>query len=62
MRYGRSRLTRVDGYAHELRTGSGELLDLQGGAFDIDGVGVGHRLNDYRVLASDLYPVYVYRY
>ena len=43
----------VDGDAHQLGAGLGELLDLDGGADDVDRVGVGHRLHAHRRVATD---------
>ena len=43
----------VDGDAHQLRSGVGELRDLDGGGVGIGGVGVRHRLDDDRVRRSD---------
>jgi hypothetical protein len=56
------RMTSVHSDADKLRTGASELLDLQSGAFDVHGVGVGHRLDDDRVLAADFDTVYIDRY
>src|SRR6185503_15313886 len=49
-------------YAHELRPCASELFDLQRGAIDVDGVGIGHRLNDDGILTADFYAVYIDRY
>jgi hypothetical protein len=61
--WNRSRgLFSVHSHAHQLRTGACELFHLQGGAFDVHRVGVGHRLDDNWVVAADFYAVYVDRY
>jgi len=44
---GRVDLGRVDGDAHQLAAGTGQLLALDGGADDVHGVGVGHRLHPH---------------
>ncbi len=43
----------VDGDAHELGTGVGQLCDLDGGGVRVRGVGVRHRLHHDRVRRSD---------
>jgi hypothetical protein len=43
----------IDGHAHHLRAGIGELLYLAHGGADVDGVGIGHRLHHYGRIAAD---------
>jgi hypothetical protein len=52
-------LTSVHGHPHKLRAGASELFDLERGAFDVHGVGVGHRLDYDGVLRADFDAVYV---
>ena len=49
----------VDGDADELRAGAGEGGDLLDGAFDVGGVGVGHRLHDDGSFGADTDAAYV---
>ncbi len=53
VRHGGRRLVAVDRDAHDLGTGARQRRDLPGGAFDIGGVGIGHRLHDDRRTAAD---------
>ncbi len=46
-------LVAVDGDPDQLRAGTGERRHLAGGALDVGGVGVGHRLDDDRAIAAD---------
>ena len=43
----------VDGYADQLGAGVGEVFALDGGGDGVDGVGVGHRLDDRGPAAAD---------
>ena len=43
----------VDGDAHQLRSGMGELRNLDGGGVRVGGVGVGHRLHHDRMRRPD---------
>jgi hypothetical protein len=52
-------LTGVHSNTHKLGAGAGELFGLERSAFDIDRIGVGHRLNDNRAVAADCYAVYL---
>jgi hypothetical protein len=52
-------LTGVHGNANEFGTGSSKLFDLQGGGFDVHGIGVRHRLHHDRILSADFDAVYV---
>jgi hypothetical protein len=62
VRNGGRGLASVYRHSHELGTSAGELFDLLSGTFDVDGIGVGHRLNDDWVLPADSDPVYIDRY
>ena len=53
LRHGGGRLVAVDRDAHELGAGARQRRDLARGAFDVGGVGVGHRLHDDRRAAAD---------
>src|SRR6185369_14250919 len=46
-------LGRVDGDAHQFRSGHGQFLDLDRGAERVLGVGVGHGLHTHRRIATD---------
>ena len=48
----------IDGYPHQLATGVGQRPDLGHCSLDVGGVGVGHGLNDDRVIAADQYVPY----
>ena len=54
VRKGGGRLLAIDGDAHHFRSGARQRRDLRDRAFDIGGVGVGHRLHDDRRTAADL--------
>ena len=49
----------VDGDTDELGTGTGEGGDLLDRAFNVCGVGVGHRLDDYGSVGADADSAYV---
>ena len=53
MRHGGGRLAAVDGDAHELGAGAGQLGHLAGGRRGIGGVGIRHRLHHDRGAATD---------
>jgi hypothetical protein len=52
-RHLRRSLRRVDGDAHQLRTGARQLLHLLGGRLRVGSVGIGHRLHHHRRAAAD---------
>ena len=52
-RHGGGRLVAVDRDAHQLRAGARQRRHLARGAFDVGGVGIGHRLHDDRRAAAD---------
>ncbi len=53
MRHGGGGFLAVDRDAHQFGAGARQRCDLGDGAFDIGGVGVGHRLHDDRRAAAD---------
>ena len=53
VRHGGGRLVAVDRDAHDLGAGARQRRDLARGAFDVGGVGIGHRLHDDRRAAAD---------
>ena len=53
MRDGGGGLLAVDRDPHQFGTGARQRCDLRHGAFDIGGVGIGHRLHDDRRTAAD---------
>ena len=53
MRNGGGGLLAIDGDAHHFGAGARQRRDLRDRAFDIGGVGVGHRLHDDRRAAAD---------
>ncbi len=52
-RYRRRRFCGIDRDAHEFRTGFGEFPDLACGGLHVRGIGIGHRLHDYRRTTTD---------
>ncbi len=52
-RHGGGRLVAVDRDAHQLGAGARQRRHLLRGAFDVGGVGIGHRLHDDRMTAAD---------
>jgi hypothetical protein len=60
MRHGLRGLTGIDRDANQLGAGTREIGDLFGCGFYIDGVGIGHRLDDDRVASADAHAVHVY--
>ena len=52
-RHGGGRFRPVDRDAHQFGAGACQLLDLNGGADDVGGIGVGHRLHHDRRVAAD---------
>ena len=57
--YGLGSLASVHSDANELGPGTGELFDLEGCPFDVNGVGISHGLNDYWIFATDFDRIYV---
>ncbi len=53
VRHGGRRLVAVDRDAHQLGAGARQRRHLARGAFDVGGVGIGHRLHDDRRTAAD---------
>ena len=53
VRHGGSGLIAIDGDAHHFGSGARQRRDLRDRAFDIGGVGVGHRLHDDRRTPAD---------
>ena len=58
-RHGLGRLVAVDGDAHDLGAGAGEVGGLPRGPFHVGRVGVGHRLHDDRRAAADDHAAHI---
>ena len=54
VRHGGGGFRRIDGDAHQFRTGARQFGALHGGGQIVGGIGIGHRLDDDRGAAADL--------